>query len=74
MHETYHPPPTTFGEPIVTEILVSSEVTSLRAPQAASQANPLVSPKVTATMEVSSPSFQGLVQVYEFFTIVFYFI
>ncbi|KAB2625519.1 hypothetical protein D8674_017179 [Pyrus ussuriensis x Pyrus communis] len=58
VHEATKQPPTTFGEPIVPEIPMVSEVTSSQAPHAASRASPSSSPKATATTEVPSPTTQ----------------
>ncbi|KAB2615169.1 S2-RNase [Pyrus ussuriensis x Pyrus communis] len=53
MHEAAKEPSKTFGEPIVLEIPVVSEVTSLRAPLAVSRASQPSSPKTAATIEAS---------------------
>lgn len=70
MHEDYQSPSTMLGEPIVLEILVVSEMTRPRAPQATSRANLPASPKATVTTKVALSSVQGPGLVYKSFTFV----
>lgn len=60
MHEANQPSPTTFGEPILPEIPVVSEVTSL---QAASRASLPASPNSDVATEVPPPPVQVSAQV-----------